>query len=615
MILVLALWFTLVIGCIGTTHTYDFNVSVIKGNPDGVYERNVIGINNQFPLPTIKVKRHDRVEIFVTNQLENMNTSLHFHGLFQKGQNAMDGPEMVTQCPIPPGFTFLYNFTVDQVGTYWYHSHSGAQYGDGLRGLFIIEDPEPLPFNYDEEVVLSVSDWYHKLHTELMRSFLSLYNPTGAEPIPQNALFNDTRNATWLVEPNKTYLLRIANIGLFASQYLQIEDHTFTIVEADGVYVEPTVTDSLYLAVAQRYSVLVRTKNTTETNYRFLNIIDQDMLDLIPQELQVISTNWLAYNDKELPEAIKNTEGSFDNMMEKLNPVDDFFLKPISPSPLMHDSDHQIVLNLTMENLGDGVQYALFNGKTYTPPLVPTLMTAMTGGEFASDKTIYGTNTQSYVLRKDEVVDIILNNFDSGKHPFHMHGHNFQVISRSEAGDDDDPIAYDPSNPEHNEFPKYPLHRDTVMVNENGFLVIRFKANNPGVWLFHCHVDWHLEQGLAIVLVEAPEDLQNYQSIPANHFESCSLSHVSSKGNAAGRFGPSREQWLDLTGERVQSKPLPEGFTAKGYVAFVICSLAAVYGVFTLYQYGVEDFVSDDKKVLENLSNVLQSYGQEGDNY
>ena len=61
------------------------------------------------------------------NGFDNLNTTLHFHGLFVRGANQMDGPEMVTQCPIPPGETYLYNFTVtDQVGTYWYHSHTGV---------------------------------------------------------------------------------------------------------------------------------------------------------------------------------------------------------------------------------------------------------------------------------------------------------------------------------------------------------------------------------------------------------------------------------------------------------------------------------------------------------
>ncbi|KAL6024332.1 ferroxidase fet3, partial [Candidozyma auris] len=149
----------------------------------------------------------------------------------------MDGPEHVTQCPIPPGHTFTYNFTVDdQAGTYWYHSHSGSQYSDGLRGMFIIEEEsrDLYPFTFDEEVPLTVCDWYHAQSSDIMSQFLSRYNPTGAEPIPQNSLFNDTRNVTWNVEPDKTYFLRIVNMGMFVpANNLYIENHTFTIVEVD----------------------------------------------------------------------------------------------------------------------------------------------------------------------------------------------------------------------------------------------------------------------------------------------------------------------------------------------------------------------------------------------
>ena len=141
----------------------------------------------------------------------------------------MDGAEQVTQCPIPPGHKFVYNFTIgDQSGTYWYHSHSGAQYSDGLRGFFIIED-DTLP-SHDEEVSISVSDWYHNEASVIMGKFLNKYNPTGAEPIPQNALVNDTKNMTWTVQPDKTYLVRFVNMGMFVSQYIYLEGHKMTIV-------------------------------------------------------------------------------------------------------------------------------------------------------------------------------------------------------------------------------------------------------------------------------------------------------------------------------------------------------------------------------------------------
>lgn len=608
----ITLFMVWVVGVVCKTHEFNFTAEYVNKNPDGVYDRRVIGINGEWPIPTIRVQKNDRVIINLTNGLKDKDTSLHFHGLFQKGSNAMDGPQMVTQCPIPPGYTFTYDFNVtDQAGTYWYHSHSGNQYGDGLRGLFIIEDTEELPFAYDEEVTLSVSDWYHMEAPELMEKFLTRYNPTGAEPIPQNSLFNDTKNVTWSVEANKTYFLRIANMGLFTSQFLYLEDHTFTIVEIDGVLVEPQETESLLITVAQRYGVLVKTKDSTNKNYRFVNAIDKEMLDVLPEDLQLVSTNWVQYNNNlELPKAHKGNEADFDKLVESITQFDDFELKPLNKNQLLEDPDYQITLDFTMDNLGDGVNYAFFNDKTYTAPVVPTLYTVMSSGEYASNVEIYGSNTNSHVLQKDEVVEIVLNNKDPGKHPFHLHGHTFQVISRSEEGEDDDnPIIYDPKNPDHTKYPEFPMERDTLLVNPNGFIVIRFKADNPGVWYFHCHVDWHLEQGLAITLIEAPLDIQS-QSVPENHYNSCKAANVAFEGNAAGNSGDDKQSWFNLEGENLQFPPLPEGFTLKGYIAFAICTIVALYGLFTIYKYGMQDIQTENnEKVIRHLYQILDSYG------
>lgn len=81
-----------------------------------------------WPLPTLRVQKGDTVNLYLINGFDDRNTSLHFHGMFQNGSSQMDGPEMVTQCPIPVGETMLYNFTVaDQVGSFWYHSHTSGQ--------------------------------------------------------------------------------------------------------------------------------------------------------------------------------------------------------------------------------------------------------------------------------------------------------------------------------------------------------------------------------------------------------------------------------------------------------------------------------------------------------
>ncbi|CAI5760785.1 unnamed protein product [Candida verbasci] len=572
------------------THTWYFTTGWVDANPDGVYPRKMIGWNDTWPLPILRVKKGDRVNLYLTNGFDDLNTTLHFHGMFQHGSSQMDGPEMVTQCPIPPGETFLYNFTVDdQVGAYWYHSHTSGQYGDGMRGAFIIDDDDnPYKDEYDEEIVLTLTDHYHDKSVDLMPGFLNRYNPTGAEPEPDNLLFNETMNATWKVEPNKTYLLRIINVGRFVSQYIWFEDHNMTVVEVDGVYTEKNETDMLYVTIAQRYTVLLTTKDTTEKNFAIQTVVDVSMLD-VPKWLN--TTNNLQYNES-APFPEQQTKESLDEFL------DDFYLVPLSKEKLFDDPDYTITVDVQMDNLANGINYAFFNNISYTTPKVPPLLTVLSSGDMATNELIYGTNTNAFVLQGGETVDIVLNNLDTGTHPFHLHGHVFQVIERYKAIDDDEsPVAFNASD--HEEWPEYPMQRDTVYVRPQSYFVVRYKANNPGVWFFHCHIEWHLDQGLAIVLIEDPMGIQNNetQQLTENHKQICEKVGVPWQGNAAGNS----TDFLNLYGQNVQEKRLPTGFTARGIIALVFSCVSAILGLATIAYYGMNDIANVEERVAKDL--------------
>jgi iron transport multicopper oxidase len=107
--------------------TYNWQIGFVNAAPDG-FMRPYIGINGQWPNPPIVGNLGDTIKINVVNNLGNQSTSLHFHGLFQQGTNFEDGPVGVTQCPIPPGQSFVYQFRLNQTGTYWWHAHIGGQY-------------------------------------------------------------------------------------------------------------------------------------------------------------------------------------------------------------------------------------------------------------------------------------------------------------------------------------------------------------------------------------------------------------------------------------------------------------------------------------------------------
>lgn len=90
------------------------------------------------------------------------------------------------QSPIPPGESLTYEVAINefnQWGTYWIHAHSNGQYVDGLRAPLLIH-PEKEAHQYDEEFTVTVGDWYHDQHDVLIKQFLNVANPGGAEPVP-----------------------------------------------------------------------------------------------------------------------------------------------------------------------------------------------------------------------------------------------------------------------------------------------------------------------------------------------------------------------------------------------------------------------------------------------
>ncbi len=149
-------------------------------------------INGKFPGPLIEANMGDRLVVNVTNKLRGSNTtSMHWHGIFQNGTNWFDGTVGITQCGIPQGQSFVYNFTLGQYGTYWYHSHSGTQYTDGILGPLIIHGPAEAETRklYTHDRVVLVQDWYHDFSTVNLEVYLAPENEN-AEPVPDNGLIN-----------------------------------------------------------------------------------------------------------------------------------------------------------------------------------------------------------------------------------------------------------------------------------------------------------------------------------------------------------------------------------------------------------------------------------------
>lgn len=162
-----------------------------------------------------------------------------------------------------------------------------GHYVDGLRAPLILRAKPPVKKDYDEEVIVSVADWYNSEHSELISTFLSKYNPSGIEPVPDSGLvlINQTIDAPIKFTPGKKYRLRIINMSAFAMFRISIDGHDMQVIEVDGIDTKPLIVNTLSISAAQRYSVIVTALNTTSFNYQMHADMDTSMFNTFPPSL------------------------------------------------------------------------------------------------------------------------------------------------------------------------------------------------------------------------------------------------------------------------------------------------------------------------------------------
>jgi uncharacterized membrane protein len=235
---------------------YDLEVSVIKWNilPDELVM--AYAFNNQVPGPRIRVTEGDRIRINVTNHLPE-STTVHWHGLVLP--NAMDGPAEITQDPIEPGQTFTYEFTTQQRGTFFYHSHDNPdrQQALGLYGALIIDpkDPADYPYNYDYELVVQLQEWLEREGYTFPAMPME-----GAMPnffTINGKAFPETETITMTV--GETLLVRFIGSQSGFIHPMHIHGGPFRIVETDGYPAPPEAQwtkDTVNVGPGERYDVL-----------------------------------------------------------------------------------------------------------------------------------------------------------------------------------------------------------------------------------------------------------------------------------------------------------------------------------------------------------------------
>jgi iron transport multicopper oxidase len=478
--------------------TQFITLDIVNGpvSPDG-FERIGVLANGTFPGPPIVATKGQTLVVKVNNKLTNdtmrLSTAINFDGIFIDSDNVFnDGSPFVTQCPFGPGESYTYTLPLgDQTGSFWYHSQLSVQYADGLRGTLVIYDPEdPLAHLYDVDdasTILTVADWWHNTST----SGLAAYIATQIIPVSDDGLVNgkgrynggpEVEYAAVAVTKGTRYRFRLINISARANFLVSIDNHTLTIIEADGVATVPHEVNILTIFPGQRYSFVLNA-NQAVANY-WINAI--------------IAGGNPAHNlnlNGTLSRAILRYEGAPD--AEPLAPMgsgptgadaivlNEWELAPLVPIPAP-EPDFSLTWDTFMP-VGAPAQWEI-NNISYVSPTVPTLVKVLDGETQPGD---FNPSENTFIFPPNKTVQItILDATDEG-HPFHLHGMNFWVVK---------PNGTDVVNTVN------PILRDVSVTGQTD-LVVRFRTDKPGPWFFHCHIFYHFAVGLGSVILADPQDV------------------------------------------------------------------------------------------------------------
>ncbi|KAL4311994.1 hypothetical protein GQ457_01G044050 [Hibiscus cannabinus] len=521
---------------------------------------NSITVNGMFPGPTLEIKNGDTLEVLVVNKAR-YNVTIHWHGVRQMRTGWADGPEFVTQCPIRPGGSYTYRFTVQgQEGTLWWHAHSSWLRAT-VYGALIIRprDGESYPFPKPKrETPILLGEWWDANPIDVVREATR----TGAAPNVSDAytingqpgdLYKCSSKETTIVpiDSGETNLLRVINAALNQPLFFKVANHKLTVVGADASYTKPFTTSVLMLGPGQTTDVLIRGDQTPSRYYMaarayqsaqnapFDNTTTTAILEYKSASCAAKKCNAAtpvmptlpAYNDT-------NTVTAFSKSFRSRQKVE---------VPTDIDENLFFTVGLGLNNCPpnfrkrrcqgpNGTRFtASMNNVSFVLPRNFSLLQAHQQGipgVFTTDfpgtpplKFDYTGNvsrslfqpvpgTKLYKLKYGSRVEIVIQDTSivtPENHPIHLHGYDFYIIAE----------GFGNFNPKR-DTSKFnlvdPPMRNTVAVPVNGWAVIRFVADNPGVWLMHCHLDVHISWGLAMAfLVEnGVGELQTIQPPPSD---------------------------------------------------------------------------------------------------
>ncbi len=415
------------------------------------------GFNATIPGPVLRIKQGAPFEAEVTNGLAEP-TTVHWHGL--RIPVGMDGVPFYSQPPIKPGETFRYAFTPPDAGTYWYHPHfnSAEQVGRGLSGALIVEEAEPV--KVDRELVWVLDDWRLDKEEQIAGPFTARHDLVHAGRLGNVATINGTSPGSIAVRAGERLRLRLINAANARFFALKFEGHAPQVIALDGQPCVPHAAPGgrVVLAPAQRVDVILDcsgkpgARHTIEDGY---------------YARQTYALTELAYSD---------------TAPVRENPLDAPIRLPANPVPAPDPgaaTRHDIVFEGgAMRGFPSGGGTVGEGGKRLDMRELVRAGVFWTINQQASPPGEIGKTPVLATLKRGESTVLKMVNKTAFAHPMHLHGHHFRVLTRNGA-----PVP-------HNQL------RDTAIVSPDETVEVAFVADNPGQWMFHCHVFEHQISGM-----------------------------------------------------------------------------------------------------------------------
>ncbi|EEF41838.1 laccase-4 [Ricinus communis] len=508
---------------------YKFNV-VMKTATKMCSTKPIVTVNGKFPGPTLVAREDDTVLVKVVNHVK-YNLSIHWHGIRQVRTGWADGPAYITQCPIQPGQSYVYNFTLTgQRGTLWWHAHI-LWLRATVHGAIVILPKRGVPYPFptpDKEEVIVLSEWWKSdveaVINEALKSGLapnvSDAHTINGHPGPVPACPSQG-GFTLPVHSGKTYMLRIVNAALNEELFFKIAGHQLTVVEVDATYVKPFKTDTIVIAPGQTTNVLL-TAGRSSGKYLVAASPFMDAPIAVDNVTAVATLHYsgtLSSSATTLtatpPKNATSIASNFTNALRSLNSK-----KYPANVPLKIDHSLFFTIGLGVNPCATCVNgsrvVADINNVTFVMPTIGLLqahffnISGVFTDDFPSNPPVsYNytgtqptnfqttTGTRLYRLAYNSTVQLVLQ--DTGmitpeNHPIHLHGFNFFQVGRGVGN-------FNPKKDPKNFNLVDPVERNTAGVPSGGWTAIRFRADNPGVWFMHCHLEVHTTWGLKMAFV------------------------------------------------------------------------------------------------------------------